>query len=53
MEGQFCKPEASSTIEPKAPSDAYSGASKVFEGLLRKKDSDIRPKRHLQIAYPC
>ena len=37
MEGQFCKPEAGSTIEPKAPSDAYNSASKVFEGLLRKR----------------
>ena len=37
MEGQFCKPEADSTIEPKAPSDAYNSASKVFEGLLRKR----------------
>ena len=37
LESQFCKPEADSTIEPKAPSDAYNSASKVFEGLLRKR----------------
>ena len=37
MEGHFCKPEAGSTIEPKAPSDAYNSASKVFLGLLRKR----------------
>ena len=37
LESQFCKPEAGSTIEPKVPSDAYKGASKVLEGLLRKR----------------
>ena len=37
MQGQFCKPEAGSTIEPKAPSNAYNSALKVFEGLLRKR----------------
>ena len=34
MERQFCKPEPNSTIEPKAPTDAYNSASKVIEGLL-------------------
>ena len=34
MERQFCKPESNSTIEPKAPTDAYNSASKVIEGLL-------------------
>jgi xylulokinase len=37
LESQFCKPEAGSTIKPKAPSDAYKGASKLLEGLLRKR----------------
>ena len=36
MEGQFCKPESGSTIEPKGPADAYNSASKVIEGLLEK-----------------
>ena len=34
MGRQFCKPEPNSTIEPKAPTDAYNSASKVIEGLL-------------------
>jgi hypothetical protein len=37
MESQFCKPESGSTIEPKAPTDAYTSASKAIEGLLAKK----------------
>ena len=37
IESQFCKPEAGSTIKPKATADAYSSASKVFEDLLGKK----------------
>ena len=35
--GHFCKPEAGSTIEPKAPGNAYNSASKILEGLLRKR----------------
>jgi xylulokinase len=37
LESQFCKPEAGSTIEPKAHTDAYNSVSKVIEGLLGKK----------------
>ena len=37
MEGQFCKPKAGSTIEPKAATDAYNSASKVIKDLLGEK----------------
>lgn len=34
LEDTFCQPEAGSTVEPKAPADAYHAAAQMFTGLL-------------------
>lgn len=34
LESQFCRPEAGSTIEPKAGADVYDDAAKLVESLL-------------------
>jgi xylulokinase len=36
LQSQFCKPESGSTIEVKAPADAYNDTSKTIEALLEK-----------------
>jgi xylulokinase len=37
LESQFCQPESGSTLEPKAPADAYDGATESF-----KKELEVR-----------